>query len=114
VHYRVKEPIRYPTLGFALLTTSGTRVFNTRPDDHSPEIASLIPTGMIDISVSGVTLAPGGYVCNLAISDRTAMSVTMFSKCHVFEVDPGEGLPRARSYDQSCGVIYPVTSWKLR
>jgi lipopolysaccharide transport system ATP-binding protein len=114
LHYRTTGQIRGPLLGFSLLTTSGTSIFNTRSDDFGMEIPVIEGNGIADIAVSGLTLAPGGYVCNLAISDRLGQSCDYLRDVACFQVDSGECLPKSRSYDQSCGVIYPLASWKLQ
>lgn len=113
-HFTAKETVLYPRFGFALLTSLGIRVFNSLPSDSGLEIEKISGSGTAEIVISDLTLSPGDYSCHLAISDRSGNYCDYLLDLPCFEVKASDLLSRSRSYDQSSGVIFANTEWKVR
>jgi lipopolysaccharide transport system ATP-binding protein len=113
IHYLAQKAIRAPWFGFSLFTAAGVRILNTVSNDAGIEIECIEGHGIIDLHIRGLTLAVGHYLCNLAITDSRGAYCDHLTEVPLVDVVESSDLPRSRTYDQSCGVVFANCRWNV-
>jgi len=114
LHFHAREAISFPKFAFTLFTAAGSRVFNTMSTDSGLETKQIAGSGVAELRVSSITLSPGPYVCNLAVTDRVGHYYDHVRGVPCFDVDPSQLLPKTRLYTQSDGAIFTYADWHIR
>jgi hypothetical protein len=60
-----------------------------------------------------LTLAIGHYLCNLSIANSRGSYCDYLTDVPLVDVVDSDELPRSRRYDQSSGVVFADSQWRM-
>jgi lipopolysaccharide transport system ATP-binding protein len=115
-HYKVHEPVTFPSIGFRMYTESGTLVTDTSTSHHGIYIPSVEHgEGYLDLDIACLNLLAAKYTISLWVTDQHGTVVyDNIENAVTFEVDTANLYKSNLVIDSRFGIVYFPQKWDLK